>query len=156
MRMAGQALIGAGPEVVWAGLTDPVLLARLIPGCEAMTGSADEGFSITVAQGVGALRARLAGRLDLSDVAPGQGCLIAGRGTGGAAGLAEGTARIRLLADGRGTRLCYEVDARLGGGLARLPTILVRSVAGRMVDAFFDRLRAEIEGGPRARRGVGS
>lgn len=151
MELSGETVIAAPPDVVWAGLTDPALLGRLIPGCEAMTGSPEAGYDLTVAQGVGGLRARLAGRFDLFDVTPGRGCRVRAEGRGGAAGLARGEARVRLRPEGEGTRLGYELRAELGGRLAVLPAILVRAVARRMVDRFLDRFRAELAGAASAR-----
>jgi carbon monoxide dehydrogenase subunit G len=151
MEMSGEARIGASPETVWAALTDPSVLCRLISGCESMTGDPLRGYDITVAQGVGTMRARLSGRLDLTEVAPGRGCLIHAEGRGGAAGLAAGTARIRFLPEPGGTRLTYAVEARLGGRLARVPGFVVRAVARRMVDTFFARFAAVVEG-PAPRR----
>lgn len=148
MELSGEARVAAAPGAVWDGLTDPALLGRLIPGCESMTGSPEDGYDLTVAQGVGGLSARLSGRFDLTDVEPGQGCRIAAEGRGAAAGLARGGARVRLLPDEAGTRIAYEVHAALGGRLSKVPAFIVRAVARRMVERFFDRFRAEVEGGP--------
>jgi uncharacterized protein len=148
MQIKGHAHIAAPTRLVWDALTDPVVLARLIPGCESMTGSPWQGYDITVAQGVGGMKARLAGRLDLSEVEEGRGCLIHAEGRGGAAGLAHGTGRLGFLPDGVGTRLSWDLDARLGGKLALIPGFMVRRVAERMIDGFVDRFRRDVEGAP--------
>jgi len=36
MELTGDILIAAPREKVWAGLNDPEVLVRCIPGCEAM------------------------------------------------------------------------------------------------------------------------
>lgn len=148
MNLIGETTIAAPPDIVWAALVDPEALTRLIPGCETMTGSPETGYDITVARGLGGMTARLSGRVDMTDVRPGRGCSLVAQGTGGAAGLARGTARILLAPDGEGTRLSWVIAAEVGGRLAALPRIVVDMAARRLADGFVSRFTASIEGRP--------
>ena len=49
-----------------------------------------------------------------------------------------------------GTLLRYNADTQIGGKLAQIGARLVRSAAQSYVDAFFGRLRQELEGEPKA------
>jgi carbon monoxide dehydrogenase subunit G len=146
MQLAGEAQVGAPPETVWAALTDPDFLARLIPGCEEMTGDPARGYDIRASRGVGALTVRLTGRIDLHDVEPGRGCRLVASGDGGAAGSARGSARIRLTPEGPGTRLGWEIDAEVAGRLAALPGPILGFAARQVADRFVERFTAAIEG----------
>ena len=42
MKIAGSALLHADPERIWAAITDPAVLATVIPGCEVLTPIEDE------------------------------------------------------------------------------------------------------------------
>lgn len=153
MQLTGEKAIAAPPEVVWAALIDPDFLKALIPGCESMTGSPERGYDITVARSVGGMTARLTGFFDLSQVEPGRGCLLTGGGSGGAAGHAKGTARIRLLPEGEGTRLSWDIVTELGGKLASLPGFVVRLAAQKVADGFVERFAAAIEKRPVRKKG---
>jgi carbon monoxide dehydrogenase subunit G len=80
-------------------------------------------------------------------VVPGVSYTIAGEGKGGVAGFAKGAAVVILSdAEGGGTDLHYDVEAKVGGKLAQLGSRLVDSFATRMADQFFERFQAHVEG----------
>jgi uncharacterized protein len=153
MQLTGEKSIAATPEAVWTALIDPEFLKALIPGCESMTGSPETGYDITVARQVGGITARLTGFFDLSEVEPGRGCVLSGGGSGGGAGHAKGTARIRLAPEGEGTRLTWDIAAELGGKLSSLPGFVVKLAAQKVADGFVERFAAAIEGRPVAKKG---
>jgi carbon monoxide dehydrogenase subunit G len=146
MKLSDEREIMAPREAVWAGITDPETLKACIPGCEEMTGSVEEGFEATVVQKVGPVKAKFKGKVTLSDVVEGQSCTITGEGKGGPAGFAKGASKVTLSEIEGGTRLGYDVEAKVGGKLAQLGGRVVDGVATRMADQFFDRFKSEIEG----------
>lgn len=146
MELTGDKTIVAPPLAVWAALIDPDFLKTLIPGCESMGGTPETGYTITVARSLGGMEARMSGRFAMSEVEPARGCLLTGGGDGGAMGEARGTARIRLVPEGKGTRLSWDIEAELGGKLAALPDFLVGMAARKVADGFVERFRAAIEG----------
>lgn len=146
MKLTDEREIMAPREAVWAGITDPGTLKACIPGCEEMTGSVEEGFDAVVVQKVGPVKAKFKGHVTLEDVVEGQSCTIVGEGKGGPAGFAKGTAKVTLDEIPGGTRLGYDVEAKVGGKLAQLGGRVVDGVATRMADQFFDRFKAEVEG----------
>ena len=149
MEMTDSRSIAAPPEVVWEALLNPEVLKAAVPGCEEMTGSADEGFEATVVQKVGPVKARFSGKVILSERVPPESLLLSGEGKGGAAGFAKGEARVRLEpgADG-GTVLHYAVEAKVGGKLAQLGSRIIDGFARKMADEFFARFQAAVEGPP--------
>lgn len=147
MQLADQREIAAPPQVVWAALFDPEVLAACVPGCESMTGSPDTGFEAVVVQKVGPVKARFTGVVTLSDIVEGESCTISGEGKGGAAGFAKGSARVTLTpSDTGGTTLAYAVDANVGGKLAQLGSRIIDGFARKMADQFFERFQQTVDG----------
>lgn len=147
MELHGSREIAAPRAAVWAALNDAETLKACIPGCQDLTGSPDDGFEAVVTQKVGPVKATFRGKVELSDVVEGVSYRIAGEGSGGVAGFARGAADVRLedLPDG-GTRLSFDVDAKVGGKLAQLGSRIIDGFAKGMADKFFDNLRAQLEG----------
>lgn len=137
MRFEGDALIPAEPSAVWAGLNDPEVLRRSIPGCQSMEQTGAREFTATVVTKVGPVSATFRGKVELADLDPPHGYTLKGRGQGGPAGFAKGEARIRLTPEGDGTRLSYEADADIGGKIASVGGRLVQGVAKKTADEFF-------------------
>ena len=147
MEMHATRTIAADRMTVWTALNDPEVLKACIPGCSELTGSPEEGFAAVVTQKVGPVKATFKGEVTLSDVVPGEGYTISGEGKGGVAGFAKGGAQVRLTdAEGGGTDLHYDVEAKVGGKIAQLGSRLVDSFATRMADQFFERFQAHVEG----------
>ncbi len=145
MELNGTRTIAADRPTVWEHLNDPDTLRASIPGCEALEGSAEDGFEATVVQKVGPVKARFRGRVTLSEVEPPESYRISGEGNGGVAGFAKGGARVQLREVEEGTELTYEADAQLGGKLAQLGARVVGGVARRLADQFFDNFRSHVE-----------
>jgi carbon monoxide dehydrogenase subunit G len=152
MQMSDERHIAAPPATVWTALFDPEVLKACVPGCQELSGSASEGYEAVVMQKVGPVKATFKGMVTMKDVIEGESCTLSGEGKGGAAGFAKGDAHVRLTpAEDGGTRLSYEVDAKVGGKLAQLGSRIVDGFARRMASEFFDRFQAEIEGPSPAR-----
>ncbi|MFW5641284.1 MAG: CoxG family protein [Roseicyclus sp.] len=148
MEMHATRTLGADRATVWAALNDAEVLKACIPGCEELTGSPEEGFHAIVKQKVGPVKATFKGAVTLSDVVPETSYTISGEGKGGVAGFARGAAQVALSdAEGGGTNLHYDVDAKVGGKLAQLGSRLIDSFARKMADQFFERLQAHVETG---------
>ena len=146
MEMNGSREIAAPKDQVWAALNDPEILKACIPGCQEMSGSAEEGFTATVKQKVGPVSATFKGHVALSDVVPGESYTISGEGKGGAAGFAKGGADVKLETTEGGTLLTYDVKASVGGKLAQLGSRLIDGFSKKMADQFFENFQEAVEG----------
>src|SRR5690606_27450677 len=146
MEMSGQRQIAAEPAAVWARLNDAGTLKASIPGCTELTGNPDEGFEATVVQKIGPVKATFRGRVTLSDIVAGESYTLTGEGSGGVAGFARGSARVRLAPADGGTTLDYDVTAAAGGKIAQLGARLIDGFARKVADQFFERFQAAVEG----------
>lgn len=147
MQMNDQRDIQADPATVYSALLSPEVLMECVPGAQEISGSPEEGFQAVVTQKVGPVKATFKGNVTLSDMVENTSLKIWGEGKGGAAGFAKGGANVQLepLDDG-GTRLIYDVEAKVGGKLAQLGSRLIDGFAKKMADQFFQRFQEVLEG----------
>ena len=149
MDMTGEERIEARRETVWAALNDPEVLRQCIPGCESLEKLSDTEMTAKVRLKIGPVSATFTGKVTLSDIDAPNGYRIAGEGAGGAAGFAKGSALVRLVEDGTGTILKYEVKADVGGKLAQLGGRLIDATARKLAGEFFGKF-GEVVGPPPA------
>jgi carbon monoxide dehydrogenase subunit G len=142
MEMSSTRLIAAAPDAVWRALNDPEALKECIPGCESFTREADGLWRAVVAAKVGPVSARFTGTMELVDVVPPSSYTLRFKGQGGAAGFANGEARVALAPAPEGTSLAYTATAQVGGKLAQIGSRLVDGVAAKLADDFFERFSA--------------
>jgi len=144
MEFTGTRVIALPPDAVWDRLTDAAALRAAIPGCTELTGSAEAGFEMTVAQKLGPMSVTFHGTITPVTVDRPNHCHMRGAGRGGIAGRLHGSADVALARVGGGTRLDYRIGADLTGWLDRLGRGLVAGAAGRAADAFFARVFGEV------------
>jgi carbon monoxide dehydrogenase subunit G len=139
MDMTGTQRIEASRAVVWAGLNDVNILQQCIPGCESIEKMSDTEMNAKVTLRVGPVKASFMGKVTLSDLNPPNGYTITGEGSGGAAGFAKGSAKVRLVDDNGATILNYTVNADIGGKLAQLGGRLIDGTAKKLAAEFFEK-----------------
>ncbi len=146
MKMNDERIIEADRATVWAALLNPDVLKECVPGAQEVTGNPEDGFEATVTQKVGPVKATFKGAVTVSNMVDHESLTLTGEGKGGAAGFAKGGADVRLEEVPEGTKLIYDVEARVGGKLAQLGSRIVDGFAKKMADKFFTRLEEVIEG----------
>ncbi|MGH8714935.1 MAG: SRPBCC family protein [Casimicrobiaceae bacterium] len=147
MEMKGSRVVPADVEATWRALNDPDELRACIPGCESIERVSDTEYRVTMTARVGPVSAKFAGRLLIADLAPPRSYTLQFEGQGGAAGFANGTARVALApADAAGTRIDYVVSAQVGGKLAQIGSRLVDGAAAKVADDFFARFVERVGG----------
>lgn len=146
MELIGTRIIAADRATVWTHLNRAETLKVCIPGCEELTGSAENGFEAVMKQKVGPVKATFKGAVTLEDVDAPNSYRIIGEGKGGIAGFAKGAANVVLTDVEGGTELSYHVDAKVGGKLAQLGSRIVGGFAKKMADQFFENFQATVEG----------
>ncbi|WP_083229072.1 xanthine dehydrogenase family protein molybdopterin-binding subunit [Bordetella sp. H567] len=144
----GEVRLPATPEKVFAVLLDPQALAKVIPGCYALTPIGTNRYRADVTVGVGMIKARYAAEISLSDLDPPRGLRLAGTGIS-SVGTAQGSGLVTLHADGTGTRLTYDYDAQVSGKVAAVGSRMLEGAARVVLRQLFEQLGRQAGGARR-------
>lgn len=137
MKITGTSVLHASPETVWAAITDPAVLAGVIPGCQELKPLADNHFALTVSMGVAAIRGTYAGEVQLYDMTAPSQLTMRAAGAGGP-GTIDTTVGVTLTDLGDGTtRLDYDATATVGGPAGGVGQRVLSSVAKKTAGLFF-------------------
>jgi carbon monoxide dehydrogenase subunit G len=153
MEFRGRYTLPARPDMVWAALHDPQVLAACIPGCEGVTQLSATEYRAQATLRIGPVKARFTGKVTWTDHAAPEGFTHAGtllgEGQGGAAGFARGESQVRVAPgpDTETSVLTYEAKATVGGKLAQIGQRLIDAAAKAVADEFFAKFAALIRSG---------
>jgi carbon monoxide dehydrogenase subunit G len=150
MEMKGARVVPTDIDTTWRALNDPEVLRACIPGCESIDRVSDTEYRLVMTARVGPVSAKFSGRLALADIAASRSYTLKFEGQGGAAGFANGTAKVELSRADGGTRIDYAVNAQVGGKLAQIGSRLIAGAAAKVADDFFARCVARAGSGPPA------
>ena len=144
MEMTNTRLVPAPVDAVWRALNDPAALQACIPGCESLERTGEDEWQATLAARVGPVSAKFSGRMRMTDSTPPTGYTLKFEGQGGAAGFANGEARVTLApAPQDQTTLTYVAKAQVGGKLAQIGSRLIDGAAAKLADEFFEKFSAQ-------------
>src|SRR2546429_9863028 len=104
MGITGEQLIPVPQAEVWRGLNDPEVLKACIAGCEAIERVSDTEYRVVMVASVGPVKAKVNGKLLLSDLKPPNSYSLSFEGSGGAAGIRKGRAQETLKNQAAGKR----------------------------------------------------
>ena len=137
MKIAGSAVVHADPARTWAAITDPTVLATVIPGCEALTPIADNRFALTVALGVASIKGSYSGEVSFADLVEPSSLTMRANGSG-SPGTIDTTVRVTLTVQPEGTtRVDYDADAVVGGMVGGVGQRVLAGVAKKTAGLFF-------------------
>jgi uncharacterized protein len=148
MEMKGSRVVPTDVDMTWRALNDPEVLRACVPGCESIERVSDTEYRLAMTARVGPVSAKFSGRLVLADIAAPRSYTLKFEGQGGAAGFANGTAKVELSPTDGGTRIDYTVNAQVGGKLAQIGSRLIDGAAAKVADDFFARFVARASGSP--------
>lgn len=141
----GSIDIAAPPERVFAVLLDPEALARVIPGCHALTTVGSNAYRADVTVGVGLVKARYAADLTIDQIDAPRSLRLAGSGTS-SLGTGAGRGIVRLERIDSGTRLHYDYAAQVGGKVAAVGSRMLEGAARIVLAQLFDSLGRQAAG----------
>lgn len=145
MILSDQQRIEAPQAIVWQALNDPEILRQCIPGCKEIEQVSPTEMTAKATIKIGPITATFGGRVSFLDIDPPNGYKLSGEGQGGVAGVAKGSAVVRLESHGAATVLHYDVKADVGGKIAQLGSRLIDATARKLAGEFFAKFSAAVE-----------
>ena len=136
MRISETEWIAATRHQTWDALTDPQVLQQCIPGCVQVSRTSPTEYHVTLHTRVAGIDASYEGEILMSDVDAPSSCTLAFEGKGAAAGLAIGTAQVKLAEKEPGTRMSYTLAAMAGGKLAECGDRALKTAAEKIIAKF--------------------
>jgi carbon monoxide dehydrogenase subunit G len=137
MKISGSALVHADPPRTWAAITDPSVLATVIPGCEVLTPIEENRFALTVTLGVASIKGSYSGEVSFADLVEPSSLTMRANGSG-APGTIDTTVRVTLTVQPEGTtRVDYDADAVVGGMVGGVGQRVLAGVAKKTAGLFF-------------------
>lgn len=143
MKVTGSSVLHAPPDRVWQAITDPDVLAGVIPGCEGLVPLAPDRFRLTVALGVASIKGSYTGEVAFADLRRPGSLTLRAKGSG-APGTIDTTVAVVLTDLGAATRVDYDADAMVGGMVGGVGQRVLGAVATRTADAFFAAIDATL------------
>ncbi len=147
MKIAGNYRIDAPRDAVWDAMQDPAVLARTLPGCEALEVTGDDEYAATITAGVASVKGTYKGKVRLRDQHQPERYRLQAQGAGGP-GTVQADATVSLTDEDGGTLVSYDADAVVGGMIGGVGQRMLTSVAKRTADEFFAAVERELTGVP--------
>jgi carbon monoxide dehydrogenase subunit G len=144
MKLAGQYILPAPPAQVWALLTDPERLAKLLPGCERLDPDGPDRFKAAVKFGIAAISGKYTGTLEFAEKKPPKSMRMKLSGKG-LPGFVDGVGHVELAEKGGQTELRYTGEAQVGGMIAAVGQRMIEGAAKKIVDQFFAAAAEELK-----------
>jgi carbon monoxide dehydrogenase subunit G len=142
VKITGSHEISAPPDRVFAVLTDPDCLARVMPGCKKLEAKGDDTYDLVLMAGVGPIKGEYVGTVQLADIdEPSSYRMIVD--VKGKTGFVTGEGTLVLVENGSGTTVTYAGDVTIGGKIAAVGQRMHSSAAKLMTRQLFGAIDAE-------------
>jgi uncharacterized protein len=145
VKVTGSHRLEAPRETVWDALQDPAVLARTLPGCEALEVTGDDAYAATLNAGVASVKGTYRGQVRLLDKQAPASYRLYAEGAG-APGTVRADAFVTLEEDGNATIIRYEADAVVGGMIGGVGQRMLCGVAKKTAGEFFSAVEADVLG----------
>lgn len=145
MKIAGQQTYAAGREILWALLHDPVILPRLLPGCQSLEVTSTDQFRGTIAVRIGQVMETFEGGLVLEQLTPPRSFSFHAEGQN-PDGALRCRGRISLQAEGPdSTTLAYEAEYDVDGRPAQVSSRMHRTIAQAFARRSLEALQKQVD-----------
>ncbi|MGH9674110.1 MAG: SRPBCC family protein [Bryobacteraceae bacterium] len=142
MVISGAHSLPVPPARAWELLQDPAVLARCMPGCEALEPSGPDEYRMKMKMALSAISGLFDGKVRIAEKNPPASYRLLVEGTG-RIGFMNGQGLLTLSAAEPGTTVKFEGDVYVGGTIAAVGQRLLDTTARMMIKRFFDKLAAE-------------
>lgn len=142
MKITGSHSLAVPPERAYQMMQDPEILARAMPGCEALEKIGDNEYRMKMKMVLASLSGVFDGQVRIADQNPPSSFRLIVQGSG-RPGFIKGDGLLNLSpgADG-GTEVSYDGELQVGGTIAAVGQRLLDGTAKILIKKFFEKLAA--------------
>lgn len=141
MKISGSYTLAVPQERAYQMMQDPEILARAMPGCEALEKIGDNEYRMKMKMVLASLSGVFEGKIRISDQNPPSSFRLIVEGSG-RPGFIKGDGLLKLAPAANGTDVSYDGDAQVGGTIAAVGQRLLDGTAKILIKKFFDKLAA--------------
>jgi len=141
VKISGSYTLAVPQERAYQMMQDPEILARAMPGCEALEKIGDNEYRMKMKMVLASLSGVFEGKIRISDQNPPSSFRLIVEGSG-RPGFIKGDGLLKLAPAANGTDVSYDGDAQVGGTIAAVGQRLLDGTAKILIKKFFDKLAA--------------
>jgi uncharacterized protein len=143
MKIAGEYIIPVPQERAYVVLQDPEMLARAMPGCEALERIGDGEYHMSMKMVLASMSGLFSGKVRVTDQDPFFRFRLIVDGAG-KIGFVKGEGLLTLTTVDAGTSVHYDGGVEVGGTIAGVGQRLIDTTARMLINRFFKKLTADV------------
>jgi carbon monoxide dehydrogenase subunit G len=144
VTLSGQHEIPIAQERAWELLQDPVILAKCMPGCEALDLVGPNEYAMRMKMLLASISGLFDGKVRIADPHPPSSYKLIVEGSG-KIGFMKGDGLLTLTQNGEGTIVDFNGEVQVGGTIASVGQRLIDTTARLLIKRFFGKLAKEVE-----------
>lgn len=139
MKISGSHTLAVPQEQAYQMMQDPEVLARAMPGCEALEKTGENEYRMKLKMVLASLSGVFEGKIRIADQNPPSSFRLIVEGSG-RPGFIKGDGLLKLASAEGGTEVAYDGDVQIGGTIAAVGQRLLDGTAKILIKKFFDKL----------------
>ena len=143
MKIAGEYTIPVPAERAYVVLQDPEMLARAMPGCQALERIGDGEYHMKMKMVLASMSGLFDGKVRVIDPDPFSHFRLVVEGSG-KIGFVKGEGLLTLTSVDGGTSVHYDGGVEMGGTIASVGQRLLDTTARMLIKSFFKKLTADV------------
>ena len=143
MKISGEHLIPVSQERAYSVLRDPELLARAMPGCEALEKIGENEYHMEMKMVLASMSGLFDGKVRIADQEPTARFRLIVDGAG-KIGFMKGNGLLTLTSVDGGTNVHYDGSVEVGGTIASVGQRLLDTTSRMLIKRFFKKLIEEV------------
>jgi len=142
MNISGSYVIPVSPERAYALLQDPVVLAKCMPGCDALERIGENEFHMKMKMVLASMSGLFDGKVRITEPQPYSSFRLIVEGSG-KIGFMKGDGLLTLSPAENGAMVSYDGSVEVGGTIAAVGQRLLDTTSRMLIKRFFEKLTAE-------------
>jgi uncharacterized protein len=143
VKIAGGYAVPAPKDRAFALLQNPTVLAKCIPGCEALEKIGEDEYAMKMKVSIASTSGLFDSKVRIADSEPPERFRLIVEGSG-KIGFVKGEGLLMLIASDTGTDVHYDGEVHVGGTIASVGQRLIDTTSKLLIKRFFSKLADEV------------